>query len=324
MITAHAGFSANPINNPNPTITEGLIDLPQSGVSIYADAVDSSDPAAVFTFAWSVLNPRTGQTAAINTQQANTTLDNIAAVWGDVRLFVITTNVSTGEQSETDPREAPASAFCTLKIESEARALTLPAIGSREWWLSFDNLSDVVERLTAENTLTGASINGSGELILTLSDGSTINAGTIPTGTDTRRVIYSTGPLFGYFDGQNHHDGINPAKRVWIAGPWVAHTALEISLASITLYDGGPLNNQITFELALESASNWAQGSSGTPPAGVANFSVTQNLDATPLTATSSPLSITATTGTLFGLVMDAPTGGKVDGLNVNITATEL
>lgn len=363
MITAHAGFSASPITNPNHELTEGLIDLPTSGVNIYADAVDSADPSAAFSFAWSILHPRTGQTASIPAPaSASTTLDNIAAVWGDVRLFVVATNTSTGESSEADPRLAPASAFATLHIESESKALTLPAIGSREWWRSFDGLAQAVEDLELTDqaldsaTINGAgdliltlndgttinagqargadgadgadgsyivsaSVNGSGELLLTMSDGSTINAGTIPD-NDTKRHIYSTGTISHYFDG-TLHSGLNPNKRVWIAGPWIAHTDITLNLASITLYDGGPLNNQITFDITLTTAAAYAL-SGNTPPSAAASFTVTQPTAAEPLSATSSQLNLTVTTGTLFGLCMSAPSQGAAQGLNVNITATEL
>lgn len=369
MITAHAGFSASPITNPNPELVENFIDLPASNISIYADATDSTDPSAVFTFAWSILNPRTGQTATIST--LGTTLDNVAAVWGDVRLFVVATNTATGLSSESDPRLAPASAFCTLKIESESKALTLPAIGAREWWRSFDSLAQAVEDLeltdqaistaTINNageliltlndgtvinagqargsdgtngtdgidgadgadgiSVTSASVSGSNQLTLTMSDGSTINAGTI-TDNDTRRLIYATGPLYHYFDG-TLHAGIHPNKRVWIAGPWVAHTALTIQLFSVTLMDGGPLNNAMTFDLTLTSAGAYAL-SANTPPASSASFNVIQATASEPLTATSSALNISVSTGQLFGICISAPSAGAVHGLNINIVATEL
>ena len=92
MIQAHAGWTLNPIVSPNPTITHSL-PLAAQSYGVFGDAVDSTDPSASFTFSWSILLPRTGQTAALSSSTAqNPTLQNVNDTWGDIRLFLVATN----------------------------------------------------------------------------------------------------------------------------------------------------------------------------------------------------------------------------------------
>ena len=121
-ITAHAGWTNNPVSNPNATITQSL-PLQSQTYNVFGGAVDSANPSASFTFAWSILLPRTGQTASLSSSTAQNPTLHVNSTWGDLRLFVVATNPATGETSEIDPKIAPASAFCTLQIESAARSV---------------------------------------------------------------------------------------------------------------------------------------------------------------------------------------------------------
>lgn len=361
MIIAYAAFNADPINSTQRTRTEGLIDLPGGGTPIYSAAFDTADPAASFSFVWSILYPRDGQTATpADSAAQNTTLENIAAVWGDVRAFVVATNTATGEQSESDPRLAPASAFITLKIESERRALTLPAIGSRAWAASYDELAAALEALDIDTaridtaainaggdliitldegtvynagrargadgddgvSVTGASIDSADHLILDLSDGATIDAGALPTTTDTRRHIYTAGPLYHYTDGLTSAlTPLNPAKRVYVAGPYLPGVKITLQEMSISLLDGGAAGASCQFEL-VELAPADFNGAITTAGTTRGTLTLTQgSLSGAYLSGTLA-LSGELLAGQMFALVMNAPESA-VNGLSFTLRAEE-
>ena len=180
MIIAHVGFLANPITSPDRTETRALAVVAGQNFDLYAEAVDSNNAGASFTFAWQILNSRTGQTASLtNANQAQALLTNISAVWGDVRVFCIATNTATLETSESDPQQAPSSSFLTLELTSSARALTLPAIGARDWFKSSDAVTQAVEALNLPVGISSATVNAAGNLILTLTDTTTLDAGQV-------------------------------------------------------------------------------------------------------------------------------------------------
>jgi len=362
MIIAHAGFSPNPATNPDRERTEGLIDLPASGTPLYAGATDTSDPAAVFAFSWQVLHPRTGQTAAPADPAAqSTTLENIAAVWGDVRLFLVAVNSTTGESSESDPRQAPESAFLTLHIESERRALTLPAIGSRAWAPAFDELTRTLEELDLEGqSISAASINAAGDLILTLtngntlnagrargedgadglsviaaditatgrleltlSDGSTLDAGALPTPSITSHQLYTAGPIYHYIDsGGAVASPLGPVKSAWIAGPWVAPRKVYLNEISLTLLDGGTAQQPLSFELIITDAASFS-ASGTTPPSGTPITFNAGSVNGDPISHTQALSSLMVPAGGLIALSMQPPAVSAVQGLSVTINGEE-
>ena len=228
MIIAHAGFSPNPITAPVNNLTQALSTIVGQQFDIYGDAVDSNDPSASFSFQWQVLNLRTNQTASIsNVNQANTTLQNFSGVWGNIRCFLIATNTATQETSESNPILAPDSAFITLELSSSNKKLTLPAIGSRNWYNSQDKVSQEVEDFTQGESIQSASVNGAGELIIELVSGETINAGVVQ-GADGADGADGT-------DGTNGTDG-DSAYDIWLAQ---GNTGTEADfLASLQGEDG--------------------------------------------------------------------------------------
>lgn len=137
-----------------------------TSVQVYAEAVDTENVGATFTFSWTLLDGPSGHSAtfADDTVQ-NPTLQNID-VWGNYRLFCIATNTSTSSTSQTDPIIAPNSAFVTIRVNSTNRGLEKPAKGERDWhsraheWVSaieeganirvLDSVSSTSETLNAE------------------------------------------------------------------------------------------------------------------------------------------------------------------------------
>ena len=337
MITAHAGWTLNPISNPNPTITHSL-PLASSTYSAFGDAVDSTDPSATFTFSWSVLLPRTGQTADfVSATAQNPTLQNVTDTWGDIRLFLIAVNPVTGDSSDADPRTAPASAFCTLQIESAARSLRLPAIGSRDWYTALDSVTSTLDTLSINNGIDTATVNGSGELIITLDDGSTINAGSVigPAGADgadgadgaagpsQRQLMYSAHVTHWYdSDAPNVlRSEFNPAKLEPIAGPWRAPVDLALLHISITARNAGTVNNAATFNIYTCTPANWEADTLTSDTQTLTITSVTSNEPSSTKRALSPAVSVPA--GSLFGIQMGAPSIDAMHSIAVSIQAQE-
>lgn len=250
MIIAHAGFSPNPITAPVNNLTQALSTIVGQQFDIYGDAVDSNDPSASFSFQWQVLNLRTNQTASIsNVNQANTTLQNFSGVWGNIRCFLIATNTATQETSETNPILAPDSAFITLELTSSDKSLTLPAIGSRNWYNSQDKVSQEVEDFTQGESIQSASINGAGELIIELVSGETINAG----------VVQGADGADGA-DGTNGTDGTDgdSAYDIWLAqGNTGTEADFLASLQGEDGADGSNLTNELAFTTDVHYWYDW-------------------------------------------------------------------
>ncbi len=342
-ITAHAGWTNNPVSNPNATITQSL-PLQSQTYNVFGGAVDSANPSASFTFAWSILLPRTGQTASLSSSTAQNPTLHVNSTWGDLRLFVVATNPATGETSEIDPKIAPASAFCTLQIESAARSLRLPAIGSRDWYTAFDTITNTLDTLTINNGITSATVNGAGELIITLSDGSTINAGVVKgadgtngtngtngadgadgadgaAGPSQRIFTYSAHVTHWYdLDGTVMRTGFNPAKPEPIAGPWYAPTNLTVQQISVSVRNSGSQNNSATFNLFTTSQANWKtdQLTSDSNSA-----TITSTANNSPQSHKITPSSLTISAGTLFGIEMTSPSSGVMHGISIAIVAQE-
>jgi hypothetical protein len=370
MIITYASFYADPLNATpaQRAITQGLINLPDSGATIHAAAIDTADPSASFSFAWAVLYPREGQTATpADPSAASTTLENIAAVWGDVRLFCVATNTTTGEQSETDPRLAPESAFLTYRIESERRALTLPAIGSRAWRGAYDTLALTLEELETGASLESATINAGGELLLTLTDGSTLNAGQVrgadgadgadgaqgvgvsgasidsndhliftltdnstldagalPTtgaGLDTRRHVFTAGPLYHLLENGSVSTPLNPTKAVYIAGPWRPSQKITLEEITLSALDGGAAGAQATFELVEVDPATF-NGSLAPSGSTLASLTLTQTNSTGSSVTLTQTLSGAVLQGQMIALVMYTP-DSPLNGLSVTLTGLD-
>ena len=317
-ITAHAGWTNNPVSNPNATITHSL-PLASQTYSVFGGAVDSANPSASFTFAWSILLPRTGQTASLSSSTTqNPTLQNVSDIWGDLRLFLVATNPATGETSETDPKIAPASAFCTLQIESAARSLRLPAIGSRDWYTALDTITNTLDTLTINNGISSATVNAAGELIITLDDASTINAGVVKgadgadgaagaagaAGPSVRRYNYSA-TVTHWYDPNNTtlYTGFQPVKTDVIAGPWLAPVNLDLLHLNVSCIDGGNASNKIKFHVISATPANWELGNLTTLSLNVELLASSNHVPLSAYSSASSSIAISA--GSLIGVMME-------------------
>ena len=299
-ITAYAGFTASPSNSANRNKTEALANLPLSGVQIFGEAVDSNDANATFTWSWSVLQNRTGQTATIgNATSQNTTLDNISSTWGNVRVFLIATNASTGETSESNPLLAPDSSQAFYQITSTNKTLTLPALGARNWYVSIDHALQALENLTQPSGgIQSATVNNAGALIITLEDNTTINAGavqgssgssgsngvsvtsatinnqnelvltmsdssTINAGALQQKETHIfTGTVHALSDNNGGTAlGFNPVKQEVIWGGFVATQNYDCKTLGITVKDAGVSTNTADFFLFQMTTAQWINGS---------------------------------------------------------------
>lgn len=147
-IIAYASGSANPtVSQVRPIIDLNDGDTLPADVNLYGGAIDSLNAGATFSFSWHLLKKPTGSNAQLsNSFVANPVLQDVD-VWGNYRLFLIATNVSTGVTSERDPLKAPNSAFIQLGVKSENKALEKPAIGERDWNDRYNHSIDVLEQV---------------------------------------------------------------------------------------------------------------------------------------------------------------------------------
>jgi hypothetical protein len=351
MIIVHVGFDPNPISAPNAQERIVLNTVVGQTFDLYAEAVDSEDPAASFTFAWSVLNLRTGQTASLlNANTATPTLENLSGVWGDIRVFCIATNSATSATSESDPIQAPASAFATLEIESTNQQLTLPAVGSREWYKASDRVSSVLETLNT-NGISTATQNNAGELILGLTDGTSLNVGVVrgadgadgaagadgadgaagadgadgadgAAGPSQRRFAYTADVLHWYDSAAGSvTTGFNPTKIEVIAGPWVTETAIDLYRLAVSVKDAGALGNSCDFQIFTATPAQWTAGSIVTQTM-TATMSATASANVKAL-ATVGATGVQIPAGNLVGVMMHVPTAGQINGLSVTVLAQE-
>ena len=341
-ITAYAGFSPSPLTVPHLTETRALAGVGSATYALYAQGQDTSDPSATFSFQWSIILPRTGQFATLaQPQTALATLTNISEQWGDIRVFLVVTNTATLATSETDYRLAPQSAFCTLKLSSANRSLTLPSLGSRDWWDASDAVSLALENLSIPaGTIASATINGAGELILTLNDGSTINAGVVvgadgANGADgadgadgaqgpagpSQRLLTWTATASHHFDGSALTASYNPSKLMPILGPWVAPADLNILYFSMSAHSAGLATNSALFQIFIVSEADWELGNFATGIQASSSITMTQgavNNDPSAEQIALDP-NIVIPANSVFGVCMGAPTLGAFDLLSGSI-----
>jgi hypothetical protein len=148
MIIAYASGQANPIS----TRTNAQIDL-QNGDTlpasqqVFGDAVDTENGGANFTFSWTLLRNPEGSSAALNSSTAQDPTLGTIDIFGNYRLFLIATNTSTNETSETDPLLAPNSAFTTVEVLSSRLGIQKPASGERDWNVKAYEWVDALETI---------------------------------------------------------------------------------------------------------------------------------------------------------------------------------
>lgn len=145
-VTAYASADPAPQTNPNVDASVDLsaVALPQT-VQLYGDAVDSTDGAATFTWAWTILAKPTGSTAALSSATAqNPTID--IDIWGNYLVALVATS-STTLVSSSDPLRMPDSATTVVRVLSASQGIQKPAAGERNWYDDVNVWADKIEAL---------------------------------------------------------------------------------------------------------------------------------------------------------------------------------
>lgn len=152
MITTYTSSQSNPLASQHDKIVDlSSVSLPQTNIQLYGQAQDSNHPSATFLYSWTLSKPSGSSATLSSTTIQNPILNNVD-VWGNYRLFLIATNTSTGETSQSDAILAPQSSFVHIRVLSESKGLQKPAVGEKNWQNSFNALVDSVE-----NAIGGAS-----------------------------------------------------------------------------------------------------------------------------------------------------------------------
>jgi len=152
MITTYTSSQTNPLASQHDKIIDlGSVSLPQTGIQLYGQAQDSNHPSASFLYSWTLSKP-SGSNASLSSSTIQNPILNNVDIWGNYRVFLIATNTSTGERSQSDAIIAPSTSFVHVRVLSESKGLQKPAVGERNWQSSFNDLVDSVE-----NDIGGAS-----------------------------------------------------------------------------------------------------------------------------------------------------------------------
>ena len=177
-------------------------------------------------------------------------------------------------------------------------------------------------------SVTGANVNSNGNLILTLSDSSTINAGSV-TSSNINRYAYTVEKTH-WHDLNQVNEGFDVTKIEVIAGPFVNHFH-DIDVESIHVFvkDMGGAGNQVQFQLCTFPSNQWTSNSfTGVSSAFVSNITTTAGEGAI---AQKFYGGQTVTSGTPFGLLMypnllheSNNANGRVDNLTINILCREV
>ena len=154
MIITYTSSQVNPIANQADKIIDlAQVSLPQTSIQIYGAAQDSSHPSASFFYSWSLSKPE-GSSASLSSETIQNPILNTVDTWGNYRLFLIATNTSTGETSQTDAVIAPQTAFVHVRVKSESKGLEKPCVGERNWQGTYHDLIDSVENATGGGATT--------------------------------------------------------------------------------------------------------------------------------------------------------------------------
>lgn len=143
-VLAYASTDSNPLANPGLGVTLAQAALPVN-VQLYAEAVDTVNPAGPFSYAWTILDKPAGSAAALSSSTSQTPILQNVDEWGNIQLGLVVTNTATSAQSQTNPLLQPNAARVTIKVTSTGRGLEKPATGQRDWEEAYRALVDAVE-----------------------------------------------------------------------------------------------------------------------------------------------------------------------------------
>ena len=233
-IIAYASASNDPTANPSLDVEVDLssVTLPHT-VTVYGAAVDTSDPSATFSWAWTLLDGDGATIDATNTQNIELTLTS----WNNARLHLVATNTATSETSETNVLLAPSSSFCVAHVLSARHSIEKPAKGERGWQDALDVWADTIEasattltELSDVNTATGTTLD-------TLVSGGDAVSGGSPLHTHLgSHVAVATNTTQGTvtLEGAWHTAGQLPKVLVRERLAWTGGTDYSVISGSVT------------------------------------------------------------------------------------------
>lgn len=153
MIITYTSSQTNPVASQHDKIIDlASVNLPQTNIQLYGQAQDSNHPSASFLYSWSLSKPSGSSASLSSTTVQNPILNNVD-IWGNYRLFLIATNTSTGETSQSDAILAPQSSFVHIRVLSENKGLQKPSVGEKNWSSIYNTLVDEVEHFSGATTL---------------------------------------------------------------------------------------------------------------------------------------------------------------------------
>lgn len=153
MIITYTSSQSNPVASQHDKIIDlASVSLPQTNIQLYGQAQDSNHPSASFLYSWSLSKPSGSSATLSSTTIQNPILNNVD-IWGNYRLFLIATNTSTGETSQSDAIIAPQSSFVHIRVLSENKGLQKPSTGEKNWSSIYNTLVDEVEHFSGATTL---------------------------------------------------------------------------------------------------------------------------------------------------------------------------
>ena len=153
MIITYTSSQTSPIASQHDKVIDlASVNLPQTNIQLYGQAQDSNHPSASFLYSWSLSKP-SGSSASLSSATVQNPILNNVDTWGNYRLFLIATNTSTGESSQTDAIIAPATSFVHVRVLSENKGLQKPSIGEKNWSTIYNDLVDEVEGFSGATSL---------------------------------------------------------------------------------------------------------------------------------------------------------------------------
>jgi hypothetical protein len=233
-IIAYASASNDPTANPALDVEVDLssVSLPQT-VTVYGDAVDTSDPSATFSWAWTLLDGDGATLDATNTQDVELTLTS----WNNARLHLVVTNTATSETSETNVLLAPSSSFCVAHVLSERHSIEKPAKGERGWQDALDVWADTIEAsATALTELSDVSTATGATLDTLVSGGDAVSGGSALHTHPGAHVATATNTTQGTvtLEGAWHTAGQVPKMLVRERLAWTGGTDYSVISGTVT------------------------------------------------------------------------------------------
>jgi len=148
-VLAFASSDADPLNNPAiPAEVDLAAVTPPTTVQLYGAGEDTANPAATFTYQWSIISQ--GIVSGVAPAALDdATLQNPTLTiegWGNVLLLLVVTS-NTGGASETNPRQAPKNARVVCQVLGATRGLQVIAAGERDYQAAADLVTAEVENI---------------------------------------------------------------------------------------------------------------------------------------------------------------------------------